>query len=215
MQKNYYSNFIKLLGKEDKDQTLFFVLDLLEKGILSIEEVYSTLLSPSLINFACDLDDQEICIWKEHTRTSIIRTILEATYTYVVKRKPEVKSKNKKIIIVCPQEEYHEIGAIMVSNYFSMAGFDAQYIGANTPKSDILSAVKALKPDYIALSVTNYYNLVITKKITDSIKSDFPNVKIIIGGQAFRQKGALDNVVYDYHIDTIEEIFTLAGAVLK
>jgi len=214
MVNNYYNNFIKLLKREDKDQALFFILDLLEKGLLTIEEVYSTMLSPSLSDFACNLDDPEICVWKEHTRSSIIRTILEATYPYVVKRKPEVKSENQKVIVVCPQEEYHEIGAIMVSNYFSMAGFKSQYIGANTPKNEVLSAIKALKPNYVAISVTNYYNLVITKKITEAIKTDFPDVKIIIGGQAFRQKGALNNFVYDYHLDTIEEIFALAGAVL-
>ncbi|MGD9886488.1 MAG: cobalamin-dependent protein [Bacilli bacterium] len=55
-------------------------------------------------------------------------------------------------------------------------------MGANTPKHDILSAVSVFKPDYVAISVTNYYNLVVTKQITKAIKEKDPSVKIIVGG---------------------------------
>lgn len=214
MSDDRYQRFANYLDQENKDEAVAYILSLLESGALTIEEIYAELLVPSLTNYACPLDDQEICIWKEHTRTSIVRTILEATYPYVIARKPKM-TQTKKLIVLCPEEEYHEIGAIMVANYFAMAGFNAQYIGANTPKHDILSAVKAIKPDFLALSVTNYYNVVVTKKITEALKANYPEVKIIIGGQAFRQEDALKQVTYDYHIDTLEDIMNLAKAVLK
>lgn len=100
---------------------------------------------------------------------------------------------------------------MIVTNYFLLNGFDAHYIGANTPKHDILTAVKALKPDFLALSVTNYYNLVITKQITDDLKALYPEVKIILGGLAFTKPGALDHLNYDYHLNTTEEIKNIAG----
>lgn len=143
--------------------------------------------------------------------TSIVRTILESTYPYLIEIKKSVPKNNQKVVVVCPSEEFHEVGAIIVTNYFSLAGFDAQYIGANTPKNDILSAVKALKPDYLALSVTNYYNLVVTKQITEQVRGLFPNVKIIVGGNAFNKPGALVHLVYDYHLTHKEDIFKLGG----
>ncbi|MFA5467204.1 MAG: cobalamin B12-binding domain-containing protein [Candidatus Izemoplasmatales bacterium] len=215
MDKQLYDHFIDLLEIEDKDGALNYVLTLLETEKISIEVLYEELLAPSLLQFSCKLEDQEICIWREHTRTSIIRTILEATYPFIVKRKKTVPVLRKKVIVVCPQEEYHEIGAIMATNYFSLAGFEAQYIGANTPKEQIISAVKALKPDYLALSVTNYYNLFTTKKTIDEIREQYPHVKIIVGGQAFMYHNALDQLTYDHHIIKVQDIFLLAEEAQK
>lgn len=210
MYKKQYQAFLDLVVAEDKDQALTYILDLLEKGE-SVRNIYENFLIPSLSDYECLKKEEEICIWKEHTRTSIIRTILEASYAYLIKSKD--KPIKKKIITVCPQEEYHEIGAIIANNYLSLVGFDASYIGANTPSDDILSAVKVLQPDYIALSVTNYYNLVITKRLTERIRQEFPNVKIIVGGQAFSHPESLNQITYDYNLNTFEDILAFRNEV--
>ena len=203
----YYPKFLDLVNHENKDEAMLYVLDLLKEKKIELYDLYDFFLRPVLNEFVCNSEDEEICIWKEHVRTSIVRTILESTYPYLIEVKKTVKPNNQKVVVVCPSEEFHEVGAIIVTNYFTLAGFDAQYIGANTPKGDIVSAVKALKPDYLALSVTNYYNLVVTKQITEQVKGLFPNVKVILGGNAFSKPGALDHLVYDYHLKTKEDIF--------
>jgi MerR family transcriptional regulator, light-induced transcriptional regulator len=207
----YYEPFLKLVNEENKDEAMTYVLNLLKDKKIELYDLYDFFLRPVLNEFVCSSEDEEICIWKEHVRTSIVRTILESTYPYLIEIKKSVPKNNQKVVVVCPSEEFHEVGAIIVTNYFSLAGFDAQYIGANTPKNDILSAVKALKPDYLALSVTNYYNLVVTKQITEQVKGLFPNVKIIVGGNAFNKPGALDHLVYDYHLTHKDDIFKLGG----
>ena len=207
----YYLAFLELVNQENKDDALLYVLDLLKKKKIELYDLYDFFLKPVLNEFECSSLDEEICIWKEHVRTSIVRTILESTYPYLIEIKKSVVKNGKKVMVVCPSEEFHEVGAIIVTNYFSLAGFDAQYIGANTPKNDIISAVKALKPDYLALSVTNYYNLVVTKQITEQVKGQFPNVKVIVGGSAFKKPGALDHLVYDYHLTHKDDIFKLGG----
>ncbi len=207
----YYPKFLDLVNHENKDEAMLYVLDLLKEKKIELYDLYDFFLRPVLNEFVCNSEDEEICIWKEHVRTSIVRTILESTYPYLIEVKKTVKPNNQKVVVVCPSEEFHEVGAIIVTNYFTLAGFDAQYIGANTPKGDIVSAVKALKPDYLALSVTNYYNLVVTKQITEQVKGLFPNVKVILGGNAFSKPGALDHLVYDYHLKTKEDIFKLGG----
>lgn len=212
MNKKHYDVFIDLIEKENKDKALLYILDLLEKGE-KVVEIYQSLLIPALLDFQCKAIDKEICIWKEHTRTSIIRTILEASYKYVIKEKQ--KPIGKKVIVLCPKEEYHEIGAIIASHYFSIVGFESAYIGANTPTDDILSAIRALKPDYIAFSVTNYYNLVVTKKLTEKIRKAYPNLKIIIGGQAFENEGALEQVDFDYHLKNYKLISEFSKEVIS
>ncbi len=208
--ENKYNDFLKILEAEDLEKALMFILKLLDEGAL-VAEIYQNYLIPSLADFECKDADQEICIWKEHARTSIIRTILESSYKYLAKQK--AKPVGKSIVVVCPQEEYHEIGAIIANNVFVLAGFKSRYIGANTPSEDIISAIRVLKPDYLALSVTDYYNLVVTKKLTEKIKSLYPKTKIIVGGQAFNQKEALRQVAYDFLLQTLDDIFKFAKEV--
>ena len=209
----HYQVFLDYLDQEQKDDALLFILQLLKDKKIALLALYDDYLRPALNEFVCDSTDEDFCIWKEHTRTSIVRTILEATYPYLIEAKKDVNKNNKKVVVVCPSEEFHEVGAMIVTNHFLLSGFDAMFIGANTPKHDILAAVKSLKPDFLALSVTNYYNLVITKQITEQVKAAYPNVKIILGGLAFTKPGALSNIAYDYHLDTLEAIKTLCGDV--
>ncbi len=209
---NNYQMFLTLLENEDKDQAVLYILDLLDKHN-DIIDIYENYLIPALSNFSCLLKEEEICIWKEHTRTSIIRTILEATYPYLIKTK--TKTNNQYIVTLCPKEEYHEIGALIATNYFSYIGFKANYIGANTPTEEILSAVKVLKPDYIALSATNYYNLVEIKRLTDQIRTKYPSLKIILGGQAFNNPESLKQISYDYHLNSLEDIIKFRDEVVK
>ena len=203
MNNQDYKTFYKLVENEDKDQSLLFILDLYEKG-KPIKEIYENYLVRVLNDFKCELEDKEICIWKEHTRTSIVRTILESSYKFLIDQKQ--KDNKKSILVMCPQEEYHEIGAIIATNYFTLFGFNAKYIGANTPSDDIISAIKVMKPNYIALSVSNYYNIVVTKKLTERIRNIYPDLKIIVGGQAFADPEKLKQIDYDYCLNSYEAI---------
>lgn len=216
MQKPaYYFEFLALLDNEDKAGAVRFAIDLVKTEQVSLEVLYEQILTPALNEFYCKLEDRELCIWKEHTRTSIIRTIVENTYPFAAEIAQKAKQTGKSVIIACPSEEYHEIGALIVSHLFLMNGFTPHFIGANTPKADILSAVKALKPDFLALSVTNYYNIVQTKQITDAIVAQFPTVKIIIGGSAFLGADAHAAIQHHFHMHSFQDIATLAAGVLQ
>ncbi|QWC00453.1 cobalamin B12-binding domain-containing protein [Mycoplasmatota bacterium] len=208
MEKKY-QHFISMLDKENKDDAILFIHDLLEKD-MSIIDVYENFIIPSLADYECNSSKEEICIWKEHTRTSIIRTILESTYPYLIKARKQ-DSINKLIVLACPQEEYHEIGAIVSANYFYLMGYKVKYIGANTPNFEIKSALKILQPDYLALSITNYYNLIQTKKLLEEIVAENDNVKIILGGQAIKKHRDDIDITYHYILNSLDDIKRFRG----
>lgn len=210
-----FNTFISYLKQENKAEAVKFALSLIENNTLTIEELYLGLLAPSLIHFTCKEQDEDICIWKEHFRTSIIRTILESCYTHVLKRVASVEKNNIKIVVLTPAFEYHEIGAIMNTHFMMMEGFDASYIGANTPKMEILSALRAYQPHFVALSVTNPYNLVVTKQTTDEIRRFFPEVGIILGGQAFKDAERIKHLTYDYVLNSLDDLKAFAKKVTK
>jgi len=67
-----------------------------------------------------------------------------------------------------------------------LCGFEVIFVGANTPQEEIINAIKYSQPKYVAISITNYYNLVTARKVVSRIvdlKERF-SFKVIIGGQA-------------------------------
>jgi methanogenic corrinoid protein MtbC1 len=52
------------------------------------------------------------------------------------------KKKEEKVIVMCPEFEDHDMGARMVSDFFTIAGYEAVFIGAKTPIKTILKAVE-------------------------------------------------------------------------
>lgn len=209
MLHDEYLRFTQYLDREDKPGAVSYIQKLLSDG-LSPVDLFQDFLVPALANWSCPIEDREACIWKEHARTAIVRTILEMAYPAVAEAKKTVNPVGKSVIVVCPSEEFHEVGPLIVANYFELAGFEARYIGANTPKDDILSAVKVLKPDYLALSVTSFYNVVQTRKVLEEVLQKHPHVQLIIGGTAFLHEGNRLAVPHDHYLRSFEDIAALA-----
>jgi methanogenic corrinoid protein MtbC1 len=184
-----YEEFLEYLDNEDKENCINLITSKLDKKELDIPTLYKEILEPSLNAFYCDAEEEKMCIWKEHIRTSIIRTIIEICYLYILKERKEkgVKLLNQSILIGCPAEEYHDTGAKMIADIFTLYGFNAIFVGANTPREEIRDAINLLKPKFIGISVTISYNLVEAEKAISLIKqhTEFDG-KIVVGGQAFQ-----------------------------
>ena len=95
-----YQEFIKYIDAEDKEKSVQFIIDKLTKKEINVVQVYHDFLAPAL-NVPFCVEGDEACIWKEHVRTSIIRTIQENCYPFILKEIKEkaISKKNKKIII--------------------------------------------------------------------------------------------------------------------
>jgi len=208
----FYNEFMEHLEAENREDSLNFVLSKLENDEIDIITLYTEILAPSLNNMKPAKNDMTF-IWREHIRSSIIRTIIENCYTYVIKERDE-KYKfeiDKKVAVVCPSEEYHEIGARMVTDFFTLLGYDSTFLGSNTPKEEFVQALKILNFDYIALSISNHYNLVAARKAIEKIKESHSMVKIIVGGNAFKNMEACyKELKADMYIKTFEDIKKLA-----
>jgi methanogenic corrinoid protein MtbC1 len=205
----FYAEFVKMLEAGDRERCVSPCLELLQKGEITVVQLYTDVLGPALNRVVCD-EAPEVCIWKEHLRTAIVRGVVESAFPFVMKaRKP---ANGKKALVVCPPDELHEIGPRMVADFFTICGFKVVFVGANTPKDSFLSAVSLERPDYLAVSVTNFYHLMATRTLVTEAKQRHPAMKVIVGGKAFksnpekaREFGA------DLHLDTFEEIEKLAG----
>lgn len=215
-----YQQFIGLLEREDKAKCIEFVIAKLESGELDIVTLYNEILRPSLNKMECNEEELAHCIWKEHVRSSIIRSILENCYPYIIKERA-LKFGNGskgKLVVICPTGELHELGARMVADFLALLGFDVTFVGANTPQGDIIAGIKYIKPDYVALSVTNFYNLSAARRditeIIDLRKTEGLKFKVIVGGHAFQSNpGIYQELGADLQFNTFEELKKFAGGV--
>ena len=209
----FFEPFDHLLQGDHKPEAVEFALDLVASGKIDPITLYTEVLTPSLNNMQCAIDEKNLCVWKEQVRTATVRTIVECCYPYILKEKARINPpKRGTAVILCPPEEYHDLGARMAADFYFLCGYDAIFVGSNTPYSDFYNAVDLIKPEIIAIGVSNFYNLFITKKIIQELKSRIgDSAKIIVGGNAFQiDPNNLALVGADAIVQTFEDVCKLA-----
>lgn len=212
----FYEKVLASLQEENKEEAFNLCISALEEKIISIVDLYQSVLSPALNSIIEEYPNDEDLIWREHVRSGIIRNIVEAAYPYVLsERNRSGEHRRGNVIVMCPEYEDHDLGARMVSDFFTIAGFNSTFIGARTPRNTILKAVEIVSPKYLCISVTNYYNLISVKKTIESIKLNTSNkVVFLLGGSAFASNpDAHKEVGGDYYLNNFQDIKDLEKGV--
>ena len=208
-----WNEFRVLFEEENKEEAVSYIINKLHNKEIDVIELYSSILTPLLNNLECKPEEKTIAVWKEHVKTAIVRTIVECSYPYVIeKRKQLDKPKRGVAAVLCPPEEYHDLGARMVADFFTVCGYDAIFVGGCTPLKDFYHAVPVIKPEIVAISVSNYYNLVAAKRMIRELKEavTYP-LKIVVGGHAFQTdvEAKVAAVGADYYARTFADIVKL------
>lgn len=205
---DYKNALLESLEEENKDKSVQYAIKALNEGQVTIPFLYEKILRPFLNSIDKCKDDN--CILKEHIRTSIVRTIIECVYPFVIEQKQKVVPSSLKVLLACPEREYHEIGLLMMDNFFSLNGYETIFIGANTPKEQVLRAVIMTEPDYLAISVTDYYLLFEAKNMIQKIRSISKPIMVIVGGNGFKaNKELIKEIGGDVYLETFEDIVNL------
>jgi len=184
----------------DKPSCVRLAIDALDTLAVSVPELYQEVIAPTLKDI-CDAEmEQSDSVLKEHVRSEITRTVIECCYPYVIKesqahigvsdgRTKHIKDK-KKVMIVLPSDEHHNLGARMGADFFEIAGFQTVFLGTETPRDVILSGIKCFKPQFVVIHIVNYYNLFKVKDLLNLIARCSPEVRVLASGTAF----------YDCHV---------------
>jgi methanogenic corrinoid protein MtbC1 len=208
-----YSEFISFMRSGDRSRCLEWAMERLKDGRIEVLTLYRDVLAPTLGEKDCS-ESGDSCILNEHLRSSIIRTIVENAYPFVIAQR-RVKFGNvagRKVLVASPQEEYHDLATRMAADLFTLAGFDVMFLGANTPSGVIAAAIEAFRPDIISFSVSNYYHIPTTAREVKELRtrSDM-GLFIVVGGAAFDSNpNAWKEIGADRVLRTFEDIMALA-----
>ena len=158
---------------------------LLERRI-GLTTIYLGLFQRSLYDVGAMWERNDIPVAVEHLAAAITDSIMGVVYPTLFRS----SRVDRKAVIACVENEYHQIGARMVADIFELHGWDSFFLGANTPTADIIDMIGRTDPDIVGLSLAVRSGLPPLRDAIDRIRERFPEVRVIVGGQAFRAPGA-------------------------
>jgi methanogenic corrinoid protein MtbC1 len=176
--------FLEALLNGNRTKASKILKTALNKGE-SVEDIYENLIKPSLYEVGVLWETGKISVATEHLASAVVEALLNEMYYNILSFYP----KEKKAIVSCVENEYHQIGSRMVADIFELNGWNTSFLGANTPTKELIRFTKDAKPDILALSLTLSHNLPLLEQMLHSIRQELPNTPVIIGGQAFRHGG--------------------------
>lgn len=170
----------------DRTAAIAASLDAVDGGRIGVPDLYTLVLCPLMADTGSDWQEGTTRIWEEHYATATVRTIVEALAPRVAEAAASVPRRGETVLLACPPDEYHDLGLRMLLDRFLLAGYDAHFLGADTPIPEIRNAAEQLGATLVVLSASTHYHRVRLREVIDGLRHGLPEtVRIAVGGPAF------------------------------
>ncbi|MDK2874623.1 MAG: MerR family transcriptional regulator, light-induced transcriptional regulator [Methanothermobacter sp.] len=173
--------YLRLVLNTEAREARELIISSLESGI-RVEDIYLQVFEPVQHEIGRLWQTNQISVAHEHYATSVTQSIMSELYPYIYSAS---ERRNLKLVAACVNNELHEIGIRMVSDFFEMNGWESIYLGANTPPEDFSGIVSDLKPDLVALSATMTFNVSHVRHIIELLNELEDRPPVMVGGYPF------------------------------
>ncbi len=96
-----------------------------------------------------------------------------------------------RLVLACVAGEFHELGVRILAEVARMAGWQADVLGANTPRECAIRFIALHRPEAVGLSLALAAHLAECGRTVEEIRRASPGTKIVAGGCVFRHDAAL------------------------
>lgn len=191
--EQYIHDYMDCLFRKDTFHSMQLIREYMEDGI-PLDDIYVEILSESMRRVGELWHNAEITVDTEHYCTSVTQMAMSQMYSIIF----DGERKDKTVLCACPGAELHEMGARIVADLFANDGWDSIFLGAAVPTDYIVSSVRENHPDLLTLSVSMPQHLITCREAIDAVRSEFPEIKIAVGGKAFE---STDDIWKQWPID--------------
>jgi methanogenic corrinoid protein MtbC1 len=148
-----------------------------------VREIYLQVLQPVQREVGRLWQLNQISVEQEHYVTAVTQVVM----AHLNDRLVTGQDSGRTVVTACVGGEQHELGARMVADFFEMDGWNARFLGANTPNSAVIGAVRATRPDVLALSATMTSHVVNVAEIILALRADseLAETRVLVGGYSF------------------------------
>jgi len=174
------------LAERDRVAAIVAATEAVDAGTISVPDLYTLVLGPLLTDTGAQWQTGSIRVWEEHYASATVRTIIESLASRVITAASSVPSRSETVLLACPPDEHHDLGLRMLLDRFLLAGYEAHFLGADTPVSEIRSAAEQLGATLVVLSASTHYHRVCLRDTVESLKRSLPTgTRLAVGGPAF------------------------------
>jgi signal transduction histidine kinase/CheY-like chemotaxis protein/methanogenic corrinoid protein MtbC1 len=175
-----YKDYLDALLDGDLSRCRNLVHSLRFRGV-SEGDLYLNLLQPSMYRVGELWAYGQISLAVVHETA----TITERLLANLPENSIPVNGKLSAIVACAPGEK-HQLGAKMIRNALELKGYKVHYIGSGLPNDSLIQLLQKTKPELLALSVILLEHLPALFDLIQSVKTFYPELEIIIGGQAIQ-----------------------------
>lgn len=181
---NTKAEFLTALSARDHEKCLSICQQTLSRGI-SLPEIFQYIVFPVMTEVGVRWEKGEITVAGEHEATAIVNKVIAGLY--FLEDKP--RTTHSTALVTTIPGDRHEMGAWIISICLELDGWDVIYLGADTPRSDIVECAENNSVKLIALSIAMPFGLSATRGLIADLRSSerLGAAKIVVGGGLFQR----------------------------
>jgi methanogenic corrinoid protein MtbC1 len=180
--------YLETLLRGDRHVASNLVLESVERGA-DLHDVYLSVLQDVQHEVGRLWMTNRISVAKEHFCTAVTQNVIARLYPRIM----GVPKTGQRIVVACAGGERHELGARMVADFFELDGWDAMYLGADTPASAVADAVREHAPHALGISANMTFNLASVREVIVAARAADKSgqMKALVGGYQFNANPGL------------------------
>lgn len=212
VSEDVYQRYVAALVSGDR-RTCTAIVGNLQNDGTELKDIFVNLFQRSLYDIGNLWEHHLISVAVEHLASAITERLITQVEPAVLLQ----PHQDLTAIIACVSDEFHQLGGRMVADIFEIHGWRSHFLGANTPSGDLISMIGQKRPDLVALSLSMYFNLPSLLLTLSEITDKYPQIPVLVGGQAFRWGGTdalsrYQTVRYVTSLDDLEEVLESYGS---
>lgn len=178
----FASSFLQALLSGNRKQCSKIAADYL-KADPSFINLYENVLKKALYEIGRLWETNQISVAAEHLATAITEAVLNELFAQLISN----KRLNNRVMLTTVENEQHQVGLRMVADVFEMHGWETYYLGVGFPLEELIPYIAEVQPNILAISWSIPFNFDKLKLLTIEVGRLYPNVTLLIGGQALQE----------------------------
>jgi len=149
-----------------------------------VGEFHAQVLAPALREIGRLWEIGRVSEAHEHRASAIARRVVDALFPLLAPP-PETKGR---VLVTAPSFELHDLGARILADLLTGAGWKVEFLGAAMPQRALLHLIKVNRPHVLALSLAMPSHMARVKRLIELTRQEpeFARSKVILGGNLLR-----------------------------
>jgi len=188
VRESTLERYLTALLNGERLQCRAIIEETLQTGVTA-NTVYMDIIWPIMTEIESLARCDRITTVEEHLATRINRTIVNQLQNKLPRR----QSRDKKVAVVCADEQIQELGAQMTADLFESDGWQVRLLGGGLTNDDILAFANDYAPDVLLIYGASPKQGPQIRSLIDTIRdvNAWPQMRIMVSGGLFNRAEGL------------------------